>query len=185
MKAVLTNLALGTQTWMSSFKKILAPVCCLVYYFVLFLWFLLLLWFWALCHFSLVPFLAFWPHLSKLRASCELVMSLNNIKMPSTQEPQESEHLSLRGCRSSFTRRRARQRTHRNLERSDHSSLWGLLVCWLCARWHFSLRRESETDSTVASEQNKRLVLILLLKGWKQFWVYRLILLSWLRTCLP
>lgn len=41
-----------------------------------------------------------------------------------------------------FTQRRARQRTHRDPERSDHSSVRGLLVCWLCTRWHFSLRRE-------------------------------------------
>lgn len=93
-------------------------------------------------------------HLSLIGASwCEPVMSVNK------RETKGPQHKDLKNLYTellmiavvSFRRRRARRRTHRDLERSDHSSLWGLLVCWLCTRWHFSLRRETRRTAQLGS----------------------------------
>lgn len=149
-QAVLMNLALGTETGCCNLKKriwLLFVVCLLFcFVFLFFLPYMIL----GFLSFSRGPVMAFWSHWSKLNASCELVVLVRNMKTPSTQRPQEFCTLNFLVIAGAvcFTQRSARQGTYRDLKRSDHSSLWGLLVCWLCARWHFSLRRETETDST-------------------------------------
>lgn len=84
------------------------------------------------------PRMAFGPHWNKpMRAG-----------YVSERHEKDLKNLCAEGfndCRSLF---HAEAGETGNTKRSDRSSLWGLLVCWLCARLHFSLRREQETDST-------------------------------------
>lgn len=101
----------------------------------------------------IVGFLSFPPCTPSWRLNligpswCELVIPVNDVKRPSTKRPQESLHWTFNDCRQ----RRAGWWTRRDLERSDHSSLRGLLVRWLCTCWHFSLRRQARQTAQLGS----------------------------------
>ena len=113
--------------------------------------------------------MAFLPPLNKPGVSCQLFLLLRLMKWPLTQRSLCTRLSAIAGA-VCFTQKRQRQRTHGDLERSDHSSLGGLLVCWLCAHWHFSLRRETARQHSCdmhASELDEPLVHVLLLKGWR------------------
>lgn len=92
------------------------------------------------------------------------------------RKPQESVRWTFNDCKISLCcgQGKARRRAHGDLERSDHSSHEGLLVCWLCTSMAFLIKEPDSTAGQCMPESQQAIGAHFVVEyNLSQSWVYQ------------